>query len=129
MTEIIVRGKLVTGLGQGSHFTQLDWVKAEFLRLVGFVPYPGTFNVKVDPQDQRLLSRLKKGKAMLVCPPTTEFCEARSFRCRVNGQVGAIVIPLVKDYWSDILEIVAPVKLTQALSLKEGDPVTVSIEI
>ena len=41
-------GRLATGIGQGEHFTQLDWARAQFIDRLGIDPYPGTVNMIVD---------------------------------------------------------------------------------
>ena len=41
-------GRLATGIGMGTTFTQLDWAKRQFIDRVGVDPFPGTINVIVD---------------------------------------------------------------------------------
>ena len=50
MTETLL-GRLATGIGQGKHFTRLDWAREQFMDRVGIDPYPGTINVIVDDPD------------------------------------------------------------------------------
>ncbi|MBT3964741.1 MAG: DUF120 domain-containing protein, partial [Flavobacteriales bacterium] len=54
-------GRLVTGIGMGTTFTQLDWAKAQFQDRVGIDPFPGTINVIVDdPDSMPVWVRLKQ---------------------------------------------------------------------
>ena len=56
--EII--GRLATGIGMGTSFTQLPWAKHQFISFVGVNPYPGTINVIVDdPESMAVWGGLK----------------------------------------------------------------------
>ena len=74
--------------------------------------------------------RLDEEKGILIEGFSTEdrtFGEVKAFKCRVNGVEGAIVIPKRTHYPSEILEIIAPVKLREKLGLKDGDIVEVEV--
>jgi CTP-dependent riboflavin kinase len=74
---------------------------------------------------------LKEG--IRVVPPTREFCEGRCYPCSVSHVKAAIVFPLAsgftdKLHGEDVIEIVAPVKLKDALSLADGDEIVITVE-
>ena len=48
MKDAEIIGRLATGIGMGTSFTQLPWAKHQFIKFVGVNPYPGTINVIVD---------------------------------------------------------------------------------
>ena len=43
-----LRGQLRTGIGQGKHFTGLEWARLQFMEKLGIDPLPGTINLIVD---------------------------------------------------------------------------------
>ncbi len=49
--ERVIQGIVQGGLGQGNSFTQLDWVRQQFRDKIGFDPYPGTLNLRVQDRD------------------------------------------------------------------------------
>ena len=67
-------------------------------------------------------------------PPLTAvrsgFCAARLYAVEILGKTGAgniagaILIPEVKDYPKDKIEIVAPVRLKDHLGVRDGDALT-----
>jgi CTP-dependent riboflavin kinase len=126
---LLLQGVVVEGLGESANFTCLAWVKEQFIKSLGIDPYPGTFNLEVREADS--LARFRKIKlqrGIEIAPGQPRFCAAKGFPVLVNGKIkGALIIPLVKDYPEGKLEIIAPVNIRQALSLKNGDAVTVEI--
>ncbi len=123
-----VKGTVVSGVGKAVMFTQIDWVKDQCQKKLGFVPYPGTLNVKVDPEYVAAVKAAKKKASIDLCPPSAAHCEAKCFRILLKRKPAAVVIPTVPNYPDDILEIIAPVKLKEAYAIKDGDSLTVSVE-
>lgn len=125
--KIVIQGIVSSGLAEAFDFTQLDWVKEQCLERLGFVPYPGTLNLKVDEEYLNAIKELREQEGIEIIPPTPDFCKAISYRTSIKEIDAAVVIPLVKDYPEDIIEIIAPIKLKEALSIKDGDRLMISI--
>ena len=120
-----VHGVVRDGLGQGREFTQLDWVRQQFRDKVGFDPCPGTLNVSV--QDSATLAEWRASRGIELIP-TPGFCAARCYRVRLNEtRDAAWIIPDVPGYPNDLIEIMAPVLLRDALELKTGDFVSIRL--
>ena len=130
---MIIKGTVFSGLGQGGFFSQLDWVKQQCQDKLGFVPFPGTLNLKVDQESLDVVKKLKAREAINIVPPSPDFCQAKTFPISISGIEAAIVIPeaehFTKDVHSwDVIEVIAPVNIKKALSIKDGDQVTITIE-
>jgi riboflavin kinase len=122
-------GEVVSGLGQGTYFSSLEWLHRQLQAAFGFVPAPGTFNVRIAGADVARFQQLPQRSGVLIVPPDPAFCAAKCFRARLGAVAGALVIPLVPNYRSDVLEILAPVHLRDALRVADGDRVEVWIEL
>lgn len=100
---------------------------------LGFAPYPGTLNIKPRPEHLKNLTLLRKyldGGIAILPPKGSTYCVGICFRARFEGfERAALVIPLVKDYYEDVIEILAPIELKERFGLKEGDPVSVDVEV
>ena len=125
-----IHGIIFSDLGQASVFMGLDWVQEALRKTLGFAPYPATLNVRPSgPEDARLWEEVQRDIAGVPLSPVEGgFCSARLYHIslrplagddeRVNG---AVLLPDVADYPRDKIEIVAPIRLKQALGLKDGD--------
>ncbi len=130
MQSVRFRGRLIRGRGEGVQFTEVPWVKEAFTRILGFEPYPGTVNLRVDPSEVGdALRVLREAEGHWMPPPEgSGFCAARCFRGRLGtGLKAGLVIPEVEGYYEDILEILAPVNVQEALGVSEGDALEVEI--
>jgi CTP-dependent riboflavin kinase len=125
--SFVFAGNVVSGRGEGQYFTGLSWVSEQFSIKLGFEPVAGTFNVKLAAGEQARLEILKGFGGVAITPPSPDFCAAKCFLARVGAVAGALVIPLLADYPRDVLEIVAPVNVRQALGVNDGDLVEVSV--
>ncbi len=116
-----MRGKIASGLGQGQYFISREGYSRQFVQKLGFVPFPGTLNVRLEepfPAEQpaiRIEGFVEEGKS---------FGECKCYRIKLNGIEAAVVRPEKSHYPLELIEIIAPVKL-RALGLEDGDPVEV----
>jgi riboflavin kinase, archaea type len=132
-----IQGVIFSDLGQASRFMALDWVQEALRKSLGFAPYPATLNVRPSkPQDARLWQEIKREIAAVpMAPIESGFCSARLYFVgvqRLNGGdetiKGAVLLPAVVDYPRDKIEIVAPVRLKDVLSVEDGDCLVLEFE-
>ena len=128
--SIRIRGEVFSGVGEGRYYVSLDGYRKQFKEKLGFDPYPGTLNLRIPKEEMYFRRRLDEEKGILIEGFSTEdrtFGEVKAFKCRIDGVEGAIVIPKRTHYPSEILEIIAPIKLREKLGLKDGDIVEVEV--
>jgi CTP-dependent riboflavin kinase len=127
--KIKIRGRIVEGIREAGNFTQIPWVKRQFIEKLSIDPYPGTLNLEIDdPQSLRIFKELKAKKGIEITPEDPSFCSAQCYLVLIGGRLkGAIVFPLVKDYPENKMELIAPKNIKEALSVKSGDDLEVEI--
>ena len=130
---VTMKGKIFSGLGQGGFFTQLDWVKQQCQEKLNFVPFPGTLNIKLDGQYSDTVKEIKEKQGVTLVPPTADFCPARCYPVFIGSVRAAIVVPEAEHFTDevhpqDVIEIIAPVNIKGALSVKDGDELTLQVE-
>lgn len=137
--RVAIEGVLREGLGVARQFTALPWVREQFARKLGLDLYPGTVNLQVaDPAGQALLRQLRTGRAVdpasglvlagvAIEPPEPGYCVGWAYRARLGGLPAAAIVPRVADYPPDKLELVAAVRVRDALGLAPGDRVRVEL--
>ncbi|MEC9207181.1 MAG: DUF120 domain-containing protein [Pseudomonadota bacterium] len=131
MKDAEIIGRLATGIGMGTSFTQLPWAKHQFIKYVGVNPYPGTINVIVDdPESMAVWGRLRQTEGIRLENPNNgpHDCDAKCWLVSIDSKIdGAIVLPLVESYPIAQVEIIAPVCVRDALDIEDGDPVSLFI--
>jgi len=122
-----VKGKVFSGGGEGARFTELPWVKKQMAEKLGFIPYPGTLNIKLTEDKVNIKKLLKKAKAIEISP-APGFCRGKCFQAYLMGNLKcAIIIPEVENYPEDVIEVIAPVNLREKFQLRDGDVIEVKI--
>jgi CTP-dependent riboflavin kinase len=110
-------------LREAGHFTQIPWVKRQFISKLSIDPYPGTLNLEiVDPESLQSFNSLKTKKGVEIIPENPSFCSAQCYSVLIGGRLkGAIVLPMVENYPENKMELIASEKIKEALSLNTGD--------
>jgi riboflavin kinase len=124
-------GRVTSGTRDGRYYLSLKKYKEQIREKMGFVPYPGTLNIRVPPDEinLRLLLRGKKGELIEGFGiGERTFGRIICYRCRLNGIDGALVFPERSHHGLDVMEVVALVNLRKKLSLKEGDAVVCDVD-
>ena len=127
--RIILKGKVVSGLGEGRYYTEQDGYINQFKQKLGFVPYPGTLNVEIEYVERNKLRLLKNSKSIDIDEFKTKnrtFGGARCFKAKINGSDGAIVLPL-RTHYSNVLELISHDYLREKLNLNDGDDIKIVI--
>jgi len=125
-----ITGTVASGLGEGSVFTQLDWVSQEFESKLGYTPFPGTFNLVIDSVEWLEIRRLLMSLPGIKIDPPEGFCGAKCFSVKLDNDIqGTVIFPEVSDYPFDKFEILAPVAVREALKVENGDAIKVHLEI
>ena len=128
MKTVTAKGVVLTGEGVGSQFIGITWAKKQIKEKLGFDPYLGTLNIRLPEREAKLLEKILKDSKGIEITPTKGFFRAYCFNALIMNKIkGAIVLPKKPNYPPNILEIIAPIQLRKALSLKDNDEVEITI--
>ena len=118
----VIQGQLVRGLGKAADFTQIDWVRRQLIEYAGIDPHPGTVNLALVDDANRLRWRnWRHLPGEVIVPADAAFCSARCYPVRIEGRIpAAIVLPEIAAYPENKLELVAALPVRQHLSLDES---------
>lgn len=121
-------------LGRAGAFLGVDWVREGIRERMGFDPYRGTLNLRPRGDELSRWEEVRRNGARSVLPsPDPGFCDAFLYTGFLEGWASAagprervaVVVPEVRDYPADKLEIIAAVSLKQTRSVRDGDELTV----
>ena len=123
----MIRGRLVDGIREAAWYVRRYAPRIK--GLLGFEPFPGTLNLKVDA---------KKAASLLA---TREPLRVRGFTCGsrtfggvslypavVSGETAAVLHPDRSRYGPEIIEVISPLNLRKKLSLGTGSFVEVVLK-
>lgn len=128
MESIELCGRVFSSRGEGRKFLELPWVKSQIKQKAGFTPYAGTLNLRLSHEGVKRRELLEEKCAKKILP-VEGYCSGKLFEAFIGKVKCAVVIPEVPGYPRDVLEIIAPFNLREALKLKDGDEVTVKVLI
>lgn len=129
-----MNGVVFSDLGRAGAFLGVDWVREAIRERIGFDPYPGTLNLRLRGDEQSRWEEFRRnGARSVLSPPDPGFCGALVYTGFLEGWASsagprervAVVVPEVRDYPADKLEIIAAVSLKQTRSVRDGDELTV----
>jgi len=122
-----ITGKIISGTHKGSYFMSLEVYKEEFRKKLKFEPFPGTFNLKISPENATNISSMQD--KMGVIKGTGNYGDVKFLPAQLNGIVnGAILFPVKTEHSPEILEFVAKENLRITLKLEDGDEATLKID-
>jgi riboflavin kinase, archaea type len=127
-----VTGTIFSGLGEAAYYVSIDGYRRQFVRKLGFDPFPGTLNVRLNSTVDRKIRRdlavmsgiridgFKDGKRT--------YGGAECFPAILNKKVRCAVLVIERTSYDDsVLEIIAARSIRKELNLKEGAKVSVKI--
>ncbi|NYZ76809.1 CTP-dependent riboflavin kinase [Candidatus Micrarchaeota archaeon] len=121
-------GRVSDGFGRGRYYLSLPGYRKEIGSKLGFEPYPGTLNLKLDKRDIRVRSEILKQEPIVIGGFRTRertYGDLFAYPCKAGGLGGAIIFPLRSNHPQDIIEIISGVNLRKALKKASGGRVAV----
>jgi CTP-dependent riboflavin kinase len=127
--RVKIRGRIVEGLRVGANFTQIPWVRKQFISKLSIDPYPGTLNLEiVDQKDLQNFEKLKATRGVEITPEDPSFCSGKCYSVLIGKKLkGVILLPVVENYPKNKMELIASQNIKEALSVKTGDFLEVEI--
>ncbi|HVC58460.1 MAG TPA: DUF120 domain-containing protein [Candidatus Acidoferrales bacterium] len=128
--KLILTGKVSNGMGKAALFLSIPAYKTRFMKSIGYIPYPGTLNIKLSASEARkvpLMIRIKHRLIKGFVLDGKRYGAVRCYSASINGKPGAFVIRPQKSRYPDtIMEIVSRKRL-KGRGLKTGSTVSVVI--
>jgi riboflavin kinase, archaea type len=133
--ELAFVGKVFQGLGEGAYYIGLEGYKTQFAKALGFDPYPGTLNLKLESAIQVERKKELRGFDGLRIEGFQRdgrtYGGARCYRATVGKDaLPAAVLVIDRTHYDDsVMEIISPHYLRGVLGLKNGDNLDVRVPL
>jgi riboflavin kinase len=129
--RINIVGKLFSGFGEGAYYISHKGYEKQFIEKLGFKPYPGTLNLKIQEKDVGKKKIVEECSDLLIDGFSNDSRNFGSVKCCktiVNDKIeGAIIFALRTHYGDDVIELISPYNLRHKLKLEDGDEVKITI--
>ena len=128
-------GQIITGMGEGAYYMSLNGYKKQFKEKLGYEPYPGTLNIKLNS-----MLFVEAKKEMLKYPAikiegfsdqSRTFGWVKCYPAYINDSrnINSSILILERTHYDDtIIELIAPFSIKKQFSLKNGDYVKLKVD-
>ncbi len=133
-TSLVLEGSVFSGLGEGAYYMSLPKYKEQFYKKLGFEPFPGTLNIKLDLRYIMERERLEQYKHLGIniegfSDGSRTYGALWCFHCLIEGVRGAVVLIERTHYDISAIEVISPISFRKELGLKDGDKVKITVFI
>ena len=133
-SHVELKGTLVSGMGEGAYYMGLKGYTKQFQSKIGYVPFPGTLNVRLDQkihqESIKQFETLNGVKIKSFSDGKRTYGWVKCFRAKLNNSVTCELIMLERTHHDDsIIELISKSCLRKSGKLKDGSKVLISIQI
>ncbi len=128
-SEPVIKGRVESGLGEGSYYLSKKGYVEQIREKLGFTPYPGTLNLRLDTREMAKYRALLDD-ALVLSGFTSEgrtFGDVLAVPAKIDNVRCAVITPK-RSHYSDVVEVISPVCLREAFTLSNGDSVEIILE-
>jgi len=106
---------------------KLQWVKKQIREKLGFVPHPGTLDIRITQESVELKKALgEEGREDI--SPAVGFEKGKCYRASFKTELKcALIVPEVAGYPENVIEIIGPENLRKKFHLSDGEDVEVTL--
>lgn len=131
--ELEFKGVVTKGMGEGAYYISLEGYRRQFIEKLGFDPYPGTLNIRlIDDTYKNAKSILKMQPSILIegfSDNKRSYGWVKCYKALIDGIEGAVLILERTHHDDSILEVIAPVKITEKMKIDYGSVITVKVNL
>ncbi len=133
-SHVELKGKVISGMGEGAYYMSLKGYTKQFKSKIGYVPFPGTLNVKLDKKeyteavrqfealDGNIIDGFSDGKRT--------YGWVKCFDAKLNHSIDCQLIRLERTHHdTSIVELISKTNLRKSSKITDGSTVTITIPI
>jgi riboflavin kinase len=133
-SHVELKGTLVSGMGEGAYYMGLKGYTKQFQSKIGYVPYPGTLNVRLDQKIHqeaiKQFETLNGVKIKSFSDGKRTYGWVKCFTAKLNNSTNCELIILERTHHDDsIIELISKSCIRKTAKLKDGSKVSIKIPI
>lgn len=133
-SHVELQGTLVSGMGEGAYYMSLKGYTNQFKSKIGYVPFPGTLNVRLDKKvHQEAIKQFESLDGITIksfSDGKRTYGWVKCFPAKLNQSINCQLIILERTHHDDsIIELISKVCIRKSGKFKDGSKVTIKIPI
>ena len=133
-SSIELKGEIISGMGEGAYYMSLKGYTKQFKSKIGYVPFPGTLNVKLYQKEYleaiQQLDDLDGQKINSFSDGKRTYGWVKCFTAKLNRTVNCQLIRLERTHYDNsIIELISKNSICNTANLKLGSKVSIKIII
>ena len=133
-SSIELKGKIISGMGEGAYYMSLKGYTKQFKSKIGYVPFPGTLNVKLYKKEHveaiQQLDVLDGQKINSFSDGKRTFGWVKCFTATLNRTINCQLIRLERTHYDNsIIELISKNNICKTADLKIGSQISIKIII
>ena len=133
-SHVLLKGTLVSGLGEGAYYMSLEGYSKQFKTKIGYVPFPGTFNVKLRKKEYtEAISQFEEMEGIHIdgySDGKRTYGWVKCFKAKLNSTFDCLLIRLERSHHdTSIIELISKNSLRKTAKLSDNSKVTITIPI
>ena len=133
-SSIELKGEIISGMGEGAYYMSLKGYTKQFKSKIGYVPFPGTLNVKLYQKEYveaiQQLDDLDGQKINSFSDGKRTYGWVKCFTAKLNRTVNCQLIRLERTHYDNsIIELISKNSICKTANLKLGSKVSIKIII
>jgi len=133
-SHVELKGTLISGMGEGAYYMSLKGYTKQFNSKVGYIPFPGTLNVRLDNKIHqeaiKQFENLDGTKIESFSDGKRTYGWVKCFHAKINHSIDCELIILERTHHDNsIIELISKICIRKSGKLKDGSQVTITIPI
>jgi len=129
-----LQGTLVSGMGEGAYYMGLNGYTKQFKSKIGYVPFPGTLNVRLDKkihqEAMKQFETLDGVKIKSFSDGKRTYGWVKCFSAKLNNSIKCQLIILERTHHDEsVIELISKTCIRKNTKLKDGSKISIKIEI
>ncbi len=129
-----LKGNIISGMGEGAYYMSMKGYTKQFKEKLGYVPFPGTLNVKLKDKefsearrslgayDGIMINGFSDGKRT--------YGWVKCYPAKINNSIDGALITLERTHYDDsIIELISHTNIKKATKLSNGSQISVKVPI
>jgi riboflavin kinase len=133
-SNVLLKGTLVSGMGEGAYYMSLKGYTKQFKTKIGYIPFPGTLNVKLGKKEYTETIRQFEGMEGFHIDGYSDgkrtYGWVKCFKAKLNSSFDCELIRLERSHHdTSIIELISKNNLRKTAKLSDDSKVTITIPI